>query len=181
MVQVPGRQMEVSLVRGVFLAAGAALVFGTSPATAQDKPVQEQEILPGIPASAMPPEGMCRVWLKDVPVSRQPAATDCASAIKSRPRDAMLLLGEPSRNAKLPVRRSTRPLTSIGNGVPNLRANDPMFDRVDRSASLQRQGQAVSGAQAQRPGAATTTQPAPAAVKPVEAPKASQVKPPPQE
>jgi hypothetical protein len=174
---------EVPLVRGVTLAAGAALVLGPSLVTAQDKPKEEQEII--IPASAMPPEGMCRVWLKDVPERSQPAATDCATAIKSRPRDAMLLLGEPSRNAKLPLRRPTR-LTGVEDRVGSLRSNDPMADRrlnsVDRSASLLRQQGSASGTQAQ----AATTRPTPVpaatqgAVKAAEPTKAAVVVKPPQ-
>jgi hypothetical protein len=178
--------MEVPLVRGVIPAAAAALLLGPSLVAAQEKPKEEQEIIPGIPLSAMPPEGMCRVWLKDVPERSQPAATDCATAIKSRPRDAMLLLGEPSKNAKLPTQRRT----SISNRMP---IEDPIgmgrgfnsINPVDRSASLQRQQAATSGTPtATRP----TPTPAPVpvqaqgAVKAVEQPTkaAVQVKPPPQ-
>ena len=74
------------MVRVATLAAGAALVLGSSSATAQDKP-KEEEII--IPASAMPPEGMCRVWLKDVPERSQPAATDCATAGTAKANSAM--------------------------------------------------------------------------------------------
>ena len=90
-------------MRGIVVTASAVVVLGSSSATAQDKPKEEQEAV--IPASALPPEGMCRVWLKDVPQNRQPAATDCATAIRSRPRDALLLLGAPSKDAKLPPKQ----------------------------------------------------------------------------
>jgi hypothetical protein len=170
--------MEVPLVRGVTLVAGAALVLGSSSATAQDKPKEEQEII--IPASAMPPEGMCRVWLKDVPERSQPAATDCATAIKSRPRDALLLLGEPSRNAKLPAPRRT-PIASRSplDDVTGMRRGFNSINPVDRSASLQRQQGAASGAQtAVRPTPApVTTQGAVKAVEPTKS--AAVVKPPP--
>jgi hypothetical protein len=171
--------MEVPLVRGVTLAAAAALVLGSSSATAQDKP-KEEEII--IPASAMPPEGMCRVWLKDVPERSQPAATDCATAIKSRPRDALLLLGEPSRNAKLPTqRRSPIANRSPLDDATGMRRGFNSINTVDRSASLQRQQGAASGAQtAVRPTPApVTTQGAVKAVEPTKS--AVQVKPPPQE
>jgi hypothetical protein len=173
--------MEVPLVRGVTLVAGAALVLGSSSATAQDKPKAEQEIIPGIPLSAMPPEGMCRVWLKDVPERSQPAATDCTTAIKSRPRDAMLLLGEPSRNAKLPTRRAPIASRSPLDDVTGMRRGFNSINPVDRSASLQRQQGATSGAQTAttRPvPTPTTTQGAVKAVEPTKA--AVQVKPPPQ-
>lgn len=97
------------MVRGHAIAATAAAVFSVSALPAQERK-QEPELV--IPAAAMPPEGMCRVWLRNVPERQQPAPTDCASAIRTRPRDAILLLGEPARNAKLPPRRpdsATRP------------------------------------------------------------------------
>lgn len=168
------------MVRGVIPAAAAALLLGSSLAAAQEKP-KEEEII--IPASAMPPEGMCRVWLKDVPERSQPAATDCATAIKSRPRDALLLLGEPSRNAKLPTaRRSPIPSRSPIEDATGMRRGFNSINPVDRSASLQRQQQAASsGTQAAPPRATPAPVQAQGAVKAVEPTKAAvQVKPPPQ-
>lgn len=52
-----------------------------------------------VPASAMPPAGMCRVWLRDVPEHQQPAPTDCTTAIKTMPRDAQVLFGDLQRAA----------------------------------------------------------------------------------
>ncbi len=52
-----------------------------------------------VPASAMPPAGMCRVWLRGVPEHRQPAPTDCTTAIKTMPRDAQVLFGDLQRAA----------------------------------------------------------------------------------
>jgi hypothetical protein len=47
-----------------------------------------------IPKSAYPPAGLCRVWLKDVAASQQPAATDCNSAIRNHPANAKVLFGD---------------------------------------------------------------------------------------
>ncbi|MBI3569303.1 MAG: hypothetical protein HY084_13980 [Gemmatimonadetes bacterium] len=47
-----------------------------------------------IPQSAYPPAGLCRVWLKDVAASQQPAATDCNSAIRNHPANAKVLFGD---------------------------------------------------------------------------------------
>ncbi|MEP6692005.1 MAG: hypothetical protein ABJD07_12675, partial [Gemmatimonadaceae bacterium] len=35
-----------------------------------------------------PPQGMCRIWIDGVPASRQPAPTDCPTAIRNRPPNA---------------------------------------------------------------------------------------------
>jgi len=47
-----------------------------------------------VPASAIPPAGMCRVWLEDVPVSQQPAPTDCATAVRNRPAKGRVIFGD---------------------------------------------------------------------------------------
>ena len=75
-------------------------VFGalvTIPLGAQDR-TRETNAL-AVPVSAMPPAGLCRVWLKDVPAMQQPAPTDCAVAIRKRPPTAQVLFGEPRSDA----------------------------------------------------------------------------------
>ena len=47
-----------------------------------------------VPVSARPPAGMCRIWLDDVPVSRQPAPTDCGSAVRNRPPKGRVVFGD---------------------------------------------------------------------------------------
>jgi hypothetical protein len=37
---------------------------------------------------------MCRIWLDGVPASRQPAPTDCASALRNRPAKGQVLFGD---------------------------------------------------------------------------------------
>ena len=78
-----------SVVRHSWLVAGFAFAL---PLTAQDR--GKESPASGIPASAWPPAGLCRVWLRDVPASQQPAATDCATAIRNRPNNAQVLFGE---------------------------------------------------------------------------------------
>lgn len=48
---------------------------------------------PEVPAAYMPPTGMCRVWLRDVPPMQQPAPTDCRSALRGKPVGATVLYG----------------------------------------------------------------------------------------
>ena len=47
-----------------------------------------------IPADARPPKGMCRIWIDGVPATQQPAATDCATAVKNRPANARVIFGD---------------------------------------------------------------------------------------
>lgn len=53
-----------------------------------------------IPASHLPPEGMCRIWIDNVPPSQQPAPTDCASAIKNRPSNGRVIFPEDGPRAR---------------------------------------------------------------------------------
>lgn len=52
-----------------------------------------------VPKQYMPPPGMCRIWVDNVPANRQPAPTDCATAIRNRPPNARVLIG-PDKDAK---------------------------------------------------------------------------------
>ena len=47
-----------------------------------------------IPTAYKPPAGMCRIWLDDVPPARQPAPTDCASAVRNRPSNGRVVFGD---------------------------------------------------------------------------------------
>jgi hypothetical protein len=37
---------------------------------------------------------MCRIWLDGVPAGRQPAPTDCASALRNRPANGQVIFGD---------------------------------------------------------------------------------------
>ncbi|MEI8354400.1 MAG: hypothetical protein WCG22_07835 [Lentisphaerota bacterium] len=77
------------------------------PLGAQDRGVSERA-QPLIPRSAMPPAGMCRIWLKDVAASQQPAPTDCAAAIRARPQGASVLFGGEVKNTPVDARANGR-------------------------------------------------------------------------
>lgn len=46
-----------------------------------------------IPPGHMPPAGMCRIWIDGVPPGRQPAPTDCQTAVATRPANARVIWG----------------------------------------------------------------------------------------
>jgi hypothetical protein len=73
--------------------SAALLAFAASAAEAQEKgrPGSRDR---DIPAAAIPPAGMCRIWLEDVPVSQQPAPTDCAAAVRNRPAKGRVIFGD---------------------------------------------------------------------------------------
>ena len=52
---------------------------------------------------------MCRIWLNNVPPAQQPAPTDCASAVRNRPRNGRVVFSEQLRdNPRLPMVKSLK-------------------------------------------------------------------------
>lgn len=49
-----------------------------------------------IPPGHMPPAGMCRIWIDGVPPGRQPAPTDCQTAVATKPANARVIWGDQS-------------------------------------------------------------------------------------
>lgn len=88
-------------------AFAALLTFGATGAEAQGRSREQERTAVRVPRGYEPPPGMCRIWLDGVPAARQPAPTDCATAIKRRPANASLVFGERLREgaAEAPVRR----------------------------------------------------------------------------
>jgi hypothetical protein len=62
-----------------------------------------------VPVNARPPAGMCRIWLDDVPVSQQPAPTDCASAVRNRPPKGRVVFGDDYVKGKTKSNTKTLP------------------------------------------------------------------------
>ena len=64
---------------------------------------QSRSSQPEIPPAYVPPAGMCRVWLRDVPPMQQPAPTDCRSALRGKPVESTVIYGpEPKRRSITP-------------------------------------------------------------------------------
>lgn len=87
------------------LALTLAAIITTAPVAllAQSSPPPVRSLVPigskssardEIPESHLPPKGMCRIWIDNVPPAQQPAPTDCASAIKNRPPNGRVVFPE---------------------------------------------------------------------------------------
>jgi hypothetical protein len=82
---------------------------------AQRPPVSARPSTKGdsIPREYMPPAGMCRVWIDDVPPAQQPAPTDCPTAIQKKPANGRVVYGEEKGKVKalekVPVKGFTKP------------------------------------------------------------------------
>lgn len=70
------------------------------PQVPQPVPQRDRDEQPRIPSRYVPPAGMCRIWLEDVPASRQPAPTDCVSALRNKPANARVIFGDPLPSKK---------------------------------------------------------------------------------
>jgi hypothetical protein len=91
-----------------FLApAVLGLVLSVGVAEAQRRPsksgnaqTEQSRRDPVVPKGFAPPAGMCRIWINGVPPDRQPAPTDCASAVRNRPANGKVLFGDDPSRAK---------------------------------------------------------------------------------
>ena len=97
------------MTRSSYVLVLAALIAGGSSIQAQARP-QPQEPKPTVPRSHLPPAGMCRIWLDNVPPAQQPAPTDCASAVRNQPRNARVIFSEEPRNPNLPIKSLKEPV-----------------------------------------------------------------------
>jgi hypothetical protein len=109
----------------------SAVLFLARPVTAAAQTLVREaarDSAAGVPRGMMPPAGKCSVWMEGVPATRQPAPTDCATALRKKPANARVLYGpsapEP-RQAGLEAAREKRSLlTPIGERRPALAQDD---------------------------------------------------------
>jgi hypothetical protein len=92
-----------SLVFGGLLAAASPDAAGAQQLRSLVPPRREQA--PEIPPGYRPPRGMCRIWIEGVPADKQPAPTDCATAVKNKPRNGRVVFGEDARDESEPERK----------------------------------------------------------------------------
>lgn len=94
-----------NLARSLSVAAGVALISLSAPAQAQEGF--------GIPPEFVPPAGMCRIWIDNVPAGQQPAPTDCITAVRNRPANGRVLFGPELSKKWMPKKRQV-----IGGSFP---------------------------------------------------------------
>ncbi len=104
------------------LVSGAVLLWIVAAASqAQQAPARspaQQASKPVLPTEMIPPPGMCRIWLKDVPAKQQPAPTDCATATRTKPANAYLYYGDDYAK-KVPVKAPTGTVGVRGSPLVN--------------------------------------------------------------
>lgn len=83
-----------ALAIGVLAAAIPASAQSTPPVRSLAPLKSRAPVRGEVPASYLPPSGMCRIWIDNVPPAQQPAPTDCASAIKHRPSNGRVIFPE---------------------------------------------------------------------------------------
>jgi hypothetical protein len=94
------------MTRSLFVLVFAAVAAGSASLQAQARP-QPQDPKP-VPQTHLPPPGMCRIWLDNVPPAQQAAPTDCASAARNLPRNGRLIYNDQGRNPRLPLVKSLK-------------------------------------------------------------------------
>lgn len=89
-----GRLCSMLAIVGVTLAAPNHAEGQSLPPVRSLAPTKKTSTSDDVPASHKPPAGMCRVWIDNVPPAQQPAPTDCATAIRTRPPNARVIFSE---------------------------------------------------------------------------------------
>jgi hypothetical protein len=78
-----------------------------------------------VPPQYVPPSGMCRVWVRGVPPTQQPAPTECAKAVRVRSPNSQVVFGN-SRAAMGPASAlSLHRGQGIGTGAPAVSGGMP--------------------------------------------------------
>ena len=108
-------------VLGLVLSAGVADAQRRSSQSGNAQ-TQQSRRDPAVPKGFAPPAGMCRIWINDVPASKQPAPTDCASAVRNRPANGKVLFGDDPSKAR-------------GKSKKKSSATDELVDLITRGIS----------------------------------------------
>ena len=105
---------------------GALLVLTAPSAGAQGRSDR-------VPPGHRPPPGSCRVWVDGVPPGRQSAPTDCATAERTRPANAVVIYGDQAEYRGDEYRGKGKKGKGRGNGryADQGARRDDRYDRDD--------------------------------------------------
>lgn len=78
-------------MRSIGLIGSLAVLFASAPLAGQGTNRQARNT---IPPGQRPPAGMCRIWIDGVAAGRQPAATDCQTAVATKPANSRVIWGD---------------------------------------------------------------------------------------
>jgi hypothetical protein len=87
------RTGDIDPTRRVPTTTNGGSVLGDILGTQQDTD-QNRRKSDHIPPGQLPPAGMCRIWIDGVPPGRQPAPTDCQTAVATKPANARVIWGD---------------------------------------------------------------------------------------
>src|SRR5947208_15788965 len=110
--------------RSLYVLVFAAMAAGSASLEAQARPQPQpppQDVRSAVPRTHLPPPGMCRIWLDNVPPAQQPAPTDCASAARNLPHNGRLIYNDTARNSRLPIVNSLKEPTPEPRKAPDER------------------------------------------------------------
>lgn len=98
------------LAAGVLAAGGPANAQFPTGFPSRVPGLPQRQWKPVVPPEYLPPSGMCRIWIEGVQPSRQPAPTDCSTAVKNKPVNGTVIFGEdaPKRGSDKPKKEKKK-------------------------------------------------------------------------
>lgn len=111
--------MRAMVVLGFFLLFP---IRGNAQSLQPTPPAKRAEKDAPVPKQYLPPPGMCRIWVDNVPANRQPAPTDCPTAIRNKPPNARVLF--PAGKQGDEKARPTRPRPDTTKRKPPTRGRE---------------------------------------------------------
>jgi hypothetical protein len=103
---------------------------------------QANEKKPQIPK---PPVGMCRIWVDGVPANKQPAPTDCSTALHNKPTNGQVIFGDSKATPRgVAGSAAARMMPPIANGFSSQRGSKSS-GKADRDTGKSRHDSAKTG------------------------------------
>jgi len=121
----PARQQSWMRNLGLGVVTVGSLLAFASVSGAQQSPQPVPPVAPAkqpkpleIPADQRPPKGLCRNWIDNVPADRQPAITDCPTALKNKTQSERTIFGDDYDTTPTPAPDKVTPAPTVPTTVP---------------------------------------------------------------